>query len=318
MDVPGDAADFMGSSNTSLVEEGPLLSGFRRVIRVLKAAFMPSRCMGCGELFNPPEVYSLPYRSKAGGDCDDEPNVSVTGNGPDAGNLRIVSPAAAASMSQWVCARCMDGWLPVVSPLCSVCGRPFKIREGDDHVCGECLINPKHFRMARAAAIYTPLTLALAHGFKYRGKIQLAGPCGAMLADVCEKFWEVENIDFVVPVPLHRIRFRRRGFNQAYLLAKALLRQLERMGYDAANIAVERGILIRTRRTASQTGLKRTGRLDNIKGAFRVENPATIENRRILLVDDVYTTGATVNECAKVLRSSGAARIDVLTVARAV
>lgn len=202
--------------------------------------------------------------------------------------------------------------------MCRVCGIPFFSREGDDHVCGECLLSPRDFHSARAAAVYTPLTMALVHGFKYNRKIQLAGPLGAMLAGTFVKFHDVEDFNLVVPVPLHRRRFRRRGFNQAYLLATAFVRQLERTATNSSTVTVEREALRRIRRTAPQTGLKRKGRLDNIKNAFQVKKSAMIKDRRILLVDDVYTTGATVNECAKVLLGSGAARIDVLTVARAV
>jgi ComF family protein len=195
---------------------------------------------------------------------------------------------------------------------------PFISREGGDHVCGECLRSPKDFRAARAAAVYTPLTMALVHGFKYNGKIQLAGPLGAILAGTFVNFYDVEDFDLVLPVPMHRRRFRRRGFNQAYLLATALARQLETAGTHSSTVTVERQAVRRIRRTAPQTGLRRKGRLDNIKNAFQVTESALIKGRRILLVDDVYTTGATVNECAKVLLGSGAARIDVLTVARAV
>jgi ComF family protein len=275
--------------------------------------------MGCGILFNPPAAGNPSLNGPVtGGAYADKTVSSVTGNGFDDESQRNVSPTAVLNMAQWVCPRCIAGWVPVMSPLCSVCGTPFNSREGDDHVCGECLQVPKNLRMARAAAIYTPLTLTLLHGFKYNSKIQLAGPFGAMLADAFVRFWDVGDVDLVLPVPLHRRRFRRRGFNQAYLLAKALIRQLNRIESESTITTVERGALLRTRRTASQTGLKRKGRLQNIKDAFRVKKTAAIKDRRILLIDDIYTTGATVNECAKVLLGSGALRVDVLTVARAV
>ena len=318
MGQSGVADETTGKSNAFSVERKGLQSRFRRVIQALAAAFLPTRCMGCGILFNPPSVGRPRNRPVNAGAPVDPAVFAVMGNGCDAESRSIVSPAAAAPLSPWVCPHCIVGWTPVISPLCRVCGMPFKSREGDDHVCGECLQNPKNFRLARAAAVYTPLTLALVHGFKYNGKIQLADPLGAMLADAFSRFWDIGDIDLVLPVPLHRKRFRGRGFNQAYLLAKAFVRQLNGTGSVSTTTTVEKGALFRTRCTASQTGLKRKGRLDNIKNAFRVKNTAVIIDRHILLIDDIYTTGATVNECAKVLRGSGASRVDVLTVARAV
>jgi ComF family protein len=173
--------------------------------------------------------------------------------------------------------------------------------------------------MARAAAVYNHLTMALLHGFKYSGKIQLAGPLGALLAASWLKSWAVGEFDVVLPVPLHRRRIRRRGFNQAYLLVESLMKKIiEMTGRDSAVARVERAALRRVRATASQTGLRRKGRLENIRNAFEVVEPAVVTDKRVLLVDDIYTTGATVNECARVLIQSGAVRVDVLTVARAV
>ncbi len=318
MDVPVTVADASGRSNPALAKGTALQAAFRRVIRSLAATFLPTRCMGCGILFNPRPVNSSPSRPATVRALADHSVFSVEGNGFDDEVRGVVAPTAAKPLCQWVCSHCIVEWLPVSSPLCSVCGMPFISREGGDHMCGECLRSLKNFRMARAAAVYTPLAMALVHGFKYNGKIQLAGPLGTILAGAFARFWEAEDIDLVLPVPLHRRRFRRRGFNQAYLLATSLVRQLERTGKYASTATVEREAVSRTRPTAPQTGLKRKGRLDNIRNAFQVTNSAVIKDRRILLVDDIYTTGATVNECAKVLLGSGAARIDVLTVARAV
>lgn len=318
MDESGAGSETSDKSNSSLAKRKGLQTGFCRIIHALTATFLPTRCMGCGILFNPPLVNASRNGLVKGEAYAEKPVSSVTGSGIDAEIRCNVSPTAAESMAQWVCPHCIVGWMPVMSPLCSACGTPFNSREGDDHLCGECLQSPKNFRMARAATVYTPLTMALIHGFKYNGKIQLAGPFGAMLADVFVRFWDIGDVDLILPVPLHRRRFRRRGFNQAYLLAKAFTRQLDTIGRESATATVEKGVLFRVRRTASQTGLKRKGRLDNIKNAFQVKKTAGVKDRRILLIDDIYTTGATVSECAKVLRDSGAARVDVLTVARTV
>jgi ComF family protein len=159
--------------------------------------------------------------------------------------------------------------------------------------------------------------MALIHRFKYNQKIQLAKPLGEVLAKTFLRFWKIDDIDVIVPVPLHFKRFRQRGFNQAYLLARAFHNQIKKTR-QASCVTVERELLCRTLPTVSQTGLKRKSRLENIKNAFYAMKPALVNAQRILLIDDIYTTGATVNECAKTLHNSGASRIDVLTIARAV
>jgi ComF family protein len=130
--------------------------------------------------------------------------------------------------------------------------------------------------------------------------------------------WKLNEIDLIIPVPLHRKRLRQRGFNQAYLLVSNWGRITGKMNLRSADVAIEKKMLFRRRHTAPQTGLGRAERKHNIKKAFGITEPAKINNKRLLLVDDVYTTGATVNECAEVLLKNGAERVDVLTLARAV
>ena len=221
-------------------------------------------------------------------------------------------------MSSVICGQCLSDFVTVESPLCAACGVPFKSREGDDHICGECLGRTRHFSRARAAAVYTPVMMALVRAFKYNGKIQLAQPLGVLLALTFRRFWPEADIDLVLPVPLHIRRFRQRGFNQAYLLVKDWAGPDSPFAGLSPAVVIAKDVISRTRPTASQTGLGRQDRLQNIKKAFRVDKKPLIEDRRILLVDDVYTTGATVDECAKTLLKNGAARVEVLTLARAV
>ena len=126
-----------------------------------------------------------------------------------------------------------------------------------------------------------------------------------MLLEAFERFFGDWTYDFLVPVPLHPKRLRRRGFNQARLL----LRVWPQTPTD--------GLLVRVRHTQTQTGLNRRQRRRNIRGAFEVTDGDVVAGGRVLLVDDVFTTGATVNECARILRTAGACRVDVLTLARA-
>lgn len=321
MNKPGKAANTADSSRDDAPARGPALrAAIRCALHSLMATIMPARCLGCGHVFTSLMTVRPPADEYIGAETLTEP-VACQEDGFNRITVRRSARTASPTepLDRWVCPVCIAGWEPVASPFCSVCGMPFKSREVIDHECGECLRSPKNFRMARAAAVYTPLAMTLLHGFKYNGKIQLAVPFGAFLATSWLKTWAVEEFDIVLPVPLHRRRFRRRGFNQAYLLVESLMQRIiEKTGKDSVGARIERAALRRARATASQTGLRRKGRLENIRNAFEVIKPAVIADKRVLLVDDIYTTGATVNECARVLRQSGAAWVDVLTVARAI
>jgi len=164
--------------------------------------------------------------------------------------------------------------------------------------------------MARAAFAYHGSLREVVHCFKYRGKTQLFRPLGRLMQTAFLRFWQGRPVDLVLPVPLHRSRLRERGFNQALLLARGW-----RQGDGPPLPPVDGGVLVRMRATASQAGLDRKGRCANIAGAFAVRSPERVEGRRLLVVDDVLTTGATVEECARALKASGAAAVDVLTLA---
>jgi ComF family protein len=143
--------------------------------------------------------------------------------------------------------------------------------------------------------------------FKYQKDFLLTGS----LAWVAEHYpWENETFDVLVPVPLHRNRLRERGFNQALLLSRAC------KGLSSKNFRPR--ALKRVRSTAPQIHLTPTERRKNVSGAFQVSRPGEITGKEIMLIDDVYTTGATVNECARALKKAGAGRVSVFTLARAV
>ena len=249
-----------------------------RIIRAFTEALFPARCLVCGSFFH----------SDPGERFD---------------RLRLLAP--------FVCSACLAGFLPVASPLCVQCGAVFISRKGEDRLCGTCIESPKRFRIARACGVYDETLMALVHCLKYDEKIQLARPLGSLLLSAYFHYWKMDDIDLVVPVPLHAKRFRERGFNQSYLLVK----DWAQMSRQAPT--VERNVLVRKRRTVPQTGLGRKRRIHNIKDAFSVGDPLKIIGKKVLLVDDVYTTGATVDECATVLHGFGAKQVDVLTLARA-
>jgi ComF family protein len=233
---------------------------------------------------------------------------------PACGNLRNVwmpefgkPPFDTAAL---FCRSCSQGVTPIVSPFCPQCGIPFVSRKGDGHMCVDCLREKPFFRKARAYGIYERGLLEAIHQFKYGKKLSRARPLAALVRQTFFQFWNRDDIDLMVPVPLHKKRLRERAFNQAYLLIAKWAKR-ERISFDGM-------ALWRRRWTCPQTGLNRKERFGNMNRAFAVRKPEIIRGKRILLVDDVYTTGATVNACARALMGAGAELVDVLTLARAV
>jgi ComF family protein len=172
--------------------------------------------------------------------------------------------------------------------------------------------------LARASLVYEKNATEVIHCFKYKAKIQLAESLSELLLTTFRLFWEKDSVDVIVPVPLHPKRLRQRGFNQSYLLVRYWKMLAASTSLDPCNFEIERDVLVRKRPTAPQTALGRERRAANIKNAFDIRGREIIKNKRVLLVDDVYTTGATVNECARLLLKYGAEHVDVLTLARAV
>lgn len=191
---------------------------------------------------------------------------------------------------------------------CSRCGRTYETRVRTNHICGACRIQPPSFDRAAAGALYEGALIRAITAFKYAGRLELTGPLTAMLGENLGSPFLPPETDLILPVPLHTRRLKERGFNQALILARSLFKPWkEKIRYD---------LLVRSRWTEPQVRLKGRERRRNVKGAFRVQDPAQVKRRRIMLVDDVFTTGSTVNECARVLKKAGADQVWVLTLAR--
>ncbi|HYD32241.1 MAG TPA: ComF family protein [Azospirillaceae bacterium] len=209
-----------------------------------------------------------------------------------------------------LCPACWSRLTFLAPPLCACCGLPFEFEVGEGALCGGCVASPPLFRRARAALVYDEESKPLVLGFKRGDQTYAAEPYGAWLARAGADL--LGEADLLVPVPLHRWRLFRRRYNQAALLALATAK--------ISGVALEPRLLVRRRATPSQNRLDRAGRRRNVKGAFAVRAGADgmVRERRIVLVDDVFTTGATVSECVRALLKAGAARVDVLTLARVV
>lgn len=215
---------------------------------------------------------------------------------PDAGDIHL-------------CESCLDGSAFVASPHCTICGLPFLTEGGTNHLCGGCIEAPPPFAAARAAMLFDGPVRELIHRFKYGNKVQHSRPLGLLTAQRLGEFAAGCAADLLIPVPLHLKRLRQRSFNQAVLLGEHLAKQWR--------IPLSRDNLRRIRWTEPQISLSAAERRENVRGAFAVRDTASVRNRRVILVDDVYTTGCTVAECAKTLSKGGAAAVFVVTVARA-
>lgn len=195
-------------------------------------------------------------------------------------------------------------------PYCEVLGTPFAHDLGSGFLSAEAIANPPDFNRLRAVCAFDGVGRKLVHALKYRDHTELAPMMARWMARAGKEL--IEDCDVIVPIPLHRWRLVSRRFNQAADLARALGHETGRpMLADA---------LRRRRRTVQQVGLDRAQRAANMKGAFEVTLPgkADILGKRVVLVDDVYTTGATVSAATRVLKRAGAAKVDVLTFAMAI
>jgi len=201
--------------------------------------------------------------------------------------------------------------------MCPRCGRPYAGPEASDHDCGQCLHDRPPFDWARSAGVLEGPLQTLVHALKYRGRLDLAAPLGEYLRWAYWRYWADRTCDGILPVPLHHQRHRQRGFNQAYVLLRRWFRPGPIPAARPVAVPFIRRALIRQKSTPTQAGLGRRARQANVRGAFAVVDRQAVTDRRLLLVDDVFTTGATAIECARVLLESGARRVDVLTLARA-
>ncbi len=229
--------------------------------------------------------------------------------------LNIALPPLCPACRQLVgqnglCASCWSKLSFIAPPYCERLGIPFAYDPGPGVLSMQALADPPAYRRARAAVRYDDIARTLVHALKYGDRLELAPLMGRWVARAGHEL--LAQADAIVPVPLHWRRLWLRRFNQSMLLAKAVS--------HVSGIPLAETALKRVKATAQQVGLSKTERAQNVQGAFRVfpNGKAAVAGRRLILVDDVLTSGATVDACARALLRAGAAHVDVLVFARVV
>lgn len=207
-----------------------------------------------------------------------------------------------------LCADCEQQAERIERPFCRQCSQPFDGAIEGAFVCSQCRDARFHFDCAVTRYRSRGVVREFIHRFKYDREFYLRHPLAGWMAEALEdERIRNEPFDALVPVPLHHARYRERDFNQAEVLASLMAKRSGKPLLHA---------LKRVRYTTTQTKLDREERMENLRNAFRVRHAASVQSRHLILVDDVFTTGSTVEECARVLRQAGAASVRVITVAR--
>ena len=208
----------------------------------------------------------------------------------------------------FVCSTCRKNLRFLRPPFCDRCGLAFEGNITATFVCSNCSELTLHFRKARSALLAEGMLLEIIHQYKYNRALWFEPLLSACLIEAAAEELRNESWDLMVPVPLHRLKEREREFNQAERLARRLS--------AAAGIPMNARLLRRVQPTRTQTRLTRKERLENVRKAFALFGRKRLNGERIVLIDDVFTTGATTSACARVLRDAGAADVCVWTLAR--
>ena len=196
----------------------------------------------------------------------------------------------------------------IESPFCKICGIPFSFDIANDAMCAACMDLEPVFDCSRSAVVYNDASRKMILSFKYGDRLHAIHTFAPWMIRVGQEL--IDQADFIIPVPLHHRRLRERRFNQSALLAQEIARRSVKLFIP--------DLLERTRHTIPQQGLNYKERGKNVHGAFGISKNhlGTLKGKTVLLVDDVFTSGATLNECARAMKKAGAAAVNVLTIAR--
>ena len=209
-----------------------------------------------------------------------------------------------------LCSECFRGLRAITAPLCPVLGLPFAASLGPDARSAEAIADPPPFDRARSAVVYNDVARALVGKLKYGDRPELARFCARLMAQAGHELWAADAV--LVPVPLHRVRNFSRRYNQSTELSRVLS--------ALTGLPIDPALVSRRKNTPHQVGLSGDARRRNVAGAFAAHPNSSVrlKGRRVVLVDDVITTGATIKAVTKALKSGGAERVDVVSFARVV
>jgi competence protein ComFC len=216
---------------------------------------------------------------------------------------------ASVRATEYLCDQCEAKVVRIVAPFCRKCSEPFEGAITNEFTCANCAHRTIHFDAAVAAYRSRGIVRQIIHDFKYGHQIYLRQPVARWLRSALDDARLRDcRFDMIIPVPLHPTRQRERGFNQATMLAELL----------SAQVSIPSKLLLeRVRYTTTQTALDRAERMENLHNAFRLRKNMDVRGLRVLLIDDVLTTGSTLSECARILKRAGAISVHAATAARA-
>jgi ComF family protein len=226
------------------------------------------------------------------------------------GRCRACGALIRDASNPYICPACWSALRFPEGKLCPRCGAELGGREGESQVCDPCEAGENLFDKGLWVCGYNEAMRSAIHTLKYERKSRMARFLSDLMVSSIGEFMEEAKAEVLLPVPIHRKKLREREFNQASLLAKGIGK--------VYNIPVVEGCLVRDRETPPQSQLDREGRRSNVRGAFKVADAKKVSGKSVMLVDDIYTTGATANECCRVLIEAGVRSVYVLTLARPV
>lgn len=207
-----------------------------------------------------------------------------------------------------ICGDCAGKIKERFPPFCVKCGRQLKAEPGSITICPDCEKNEPYFDRAWSACYYEGVLKGLIHDFKYKKITSLSADFAALIANFMKKHGIGKDCQMILSIPMHPDRLFKREVNHADILAKALGKTL--------GIPYSGSALKKIKDTPPQSKLKRGARIKNLRSSFSLKDRAGVRNKNIMLVDDLFTTGSTVNECSRLLKDSGARRVEVVTLAR--
>lgn len=216
---------------------------------------------------------------------------------------RICEKQIGLSAVPFLCNICWGQIGFINPPFCDICGTP-----NIDGTCAECDTNPPRYGKLRTIALYDGALQQAIHLFKFEKRTNFAKYLIQLIVDNTSWDFNITEYDYIIPIPIHKIRLNERGFNQSIILSKGIA--------ENYHVDVRTDLLIRRRHTAAQSSLDREKRKSNIIGAFGLANREKLQGKKLLVFDDVFTTGATVQEAVNVLWEADPSEVDVLTLAR--